>query len=48
MIFNYLFENSCDLVFYSTFAGTVGFIGYKFVSSYFNSNLVDKGIQTEV
>jgi len=47
MIFNYLFENSYDLVFYSTFAGTIGFMGYKFASSYLNSFYVDKSIQTE-
>jgi len=42
---NYLINN--DLVFYSMFAGTVGFIGYKFVSSYVNSFYVDKSIQTD-
>ena len=42
---NYLFNN--DLVFYSMFAGTVGFIGYKFASSYVNSFYVDKSIQTD-
>jgi hypothetical protein len=41
---NYLLNN--DLVFYSMFAGTVGFIGYKFVSSYLNSFYLDKGVQT--
>jgi hypothetical protein len=45
MLFNYALNN--DLLFGVAFAGTIGFIGYKFVSSYFNSNLVDKGIQTE-
>jgi hypothetical protein len=29
------------------FAGTVGFMGYKLVSSYLNSFYEDKGIQTE-
>jgi len=47
MLFNYLFENSSDLVFYSTFAGMGCFIGYKFVSSYVNSFYVDKSIQTD-
>jgi hypothetical protein len=45
MIINYLINN--DLVFYGMFAGTVGFIGYKCVSSYLNSFYEDKGIQTE-
>jgi hypothetical protein len=45
MLFNYLLEN--DLVFFSVFTGTVGFIGYKFVSSYLNSFYIDKGVQTE-
>jgi hypothetical protein len=45
MLFNYLFDN--DLVFYSAFVGMEGFIGYKFVTSYFNSFYVDKGIKTE-
>jgi len=44
MMLNYLLNN--DLVFYSMFAGTVGFIGYKFVSSYLNSFYLDKGVQT--
>lgn len=43
-LFNYALDNS--LFFGVAFAGTIGFIGYKFVSSYFNSNLVDKGVQT--
>jgi hypothetical protein len=29
------------------FAGTVGLIGYKFISTYVNSFYVDKGVQTE-
>jgi len=33
---NSLFNN--DLVFYSLFAGTVGFIGYKFASSIWNNS----------
>jgi hypothetical protein len=45
MLFNYLLEN--DLVFFSVFTGTVGFIGYKFASSYLNSFYIDKGVQTE-
>jgi hypothetical protein len=45
MLFNYLFGN--DLVFFSVFTGTVGFIGYKFASSYLNSFFVSKGVQTE-
>jgi len=36
MLFNYILNN--DLVFYSLFAGTVGFIGYKFVSSIWNNS----------
>jgi hypothetical protein len=47
MLFNYLFENSSDLLFGVAFAGTVGFIGFKFVSTYLNYFYVDKGIQTE-
>jgi len=44
-LFNYTLNN--DLVFYSMFAGTVGLIGYKFISSYVNSFYVDKSIQTD-
>ncbi len=44
MIINYFINN--DFVIYSMFAGTVGLIGYKFVSSYLNSFYVDKGTQT--
>ena len=44
-LFNYTLNN--DLVFYSMFAGTVGLIGYKFISTYVNSFYVDKGVQTE-
>jgi hypothetical protein len=44
MIINYFINN--DFVIYSMFAGTVGFIGYKFFSSYLNSFYVDKGTQT--
>lgn len=49
MLFNYTFNYALDngLLFGVAFVGTAGFMGYKFVSSYFNSNLVDKGIQTE-
>jgi len=36
-----------DLIFYSMFAGTIGFMGYKFISSYVNSFYVDKGVQTD-
>lgn len=42
---NYALDNG--LLFGVAFVGTAGFMGYKFVSSYFNSNLVDKGIQTD-
>lgn len=44
-IFNYLIDN--NYVFYGLFTTTVGFIGYKFVSSYVNSFYVDKGVQTD-
>jgi hypothetical protein len=44
-LFNYALDNG--LLFGVAFAGTVGFIGYKFVSSYLNSFYVDKGIQTD-
>ena len=47
MLFNYLFENTSDLVFYSTFAGMGYFIGYKFISSYINSFYINKSIQTD-
>jgi hypothetical protein len=47
MLFNYLFDNSSDLLFYSTFAGMSCFIGYKFILTYVNSFYVDKGVQTE-
>jgi len=46
-LFNYLIENSNDLIFYSLLSGMGGFIGYKFVSSYLNSYYVNKGVQTE-
>jgi hypothetical protein len=42
---SYLLDN--DLIFYGMFATTVGFIGYKFASSYLNSFYVDKGVQTD-
>jgi hypothetical protein len=44
-LFNYALDNS--LLFGVAFAGTVGFIGYKFASSYLNSFYVDKSIQTD-
>jgi hypothetical protein len=44
-LFDSLLNN--DLVFYSLFAGTAGFMGYKFVTSYWNSFYVDKGVQTD-
>lgn len=44
-LLNYLTNN--DLIFYGAFAGTVGFIGYKLVTSYINSFYIDKGVQTE-
>jgi len=45
MMLNSLLNN--DLIFYSMFAETVGFMGYKFISSYVNSFYVDKGVQTD-
>jgi hypothetical protein len=45
-LFNYILDNNA--FFYAGFSATVGFIGYKFVSSYLNSfYYVDKGVQTE-
>jgi len=44
-LFNYALDNS--LFFGVAFAGTVGFIGYKFASSYLNSFYIDKSIQTD-
>ena len=44
-LLNYIIDN--NVVFYSGFAGTVGFIGYKFVSSYLETFFVDKAVQTE-
>jgi hypothetical protein len=44
-IFNYLIDNG--IIFYSAIAGTVGFIGYKLVTSKLNSFYVEKGVQTE-
>jgi hypothetical protein len=44
MLFNYLINN--DFVFYSILAGSVGFMGYSFATSYLNSFYVDKGVQT--
>ena len=41
-LLNYILDN--NIVFYSLFTGTVGFIGYKFVSFYLNTYYVD--IQT--
>jgi hypothetical protein len=45
MVLNYLFDN--EVIFYSMFAGTGCFIGYKFVSIYLNSFYLDKEVQTE-
>jgi hypothetical protein len=45
MLFNYILDN--NVFFYAGFSVTVGFIGYKFVSSYLNSFYVDKGVQTD-
>lgn len=42
---NYALDNG--LIFWGALAGTVGFIGYGFTSSYLSSFYVDKGIQTE-
>jgi len=36
MLFNYLFEN--DLIFYSIFTGTVGFIGYSLCKSIWDNS----------
>jgi hypothetical protein len=45
-LFNFLIEN--DLIFFSMFSGTVGLIGYSFVTNYLHSTSVkDKGIQTD-
>ena len=44
MLLNYLFDN--EVIFYSMFVGMGGFIEYKFVTSYFDSFYVDKGVQT--
>ena len=44
-LFNYLINN--DLVFYSILAGSVGFMGYSFATSYLNSFYVDKEVQTD-
>jgi hypothetical protein len=44
-LLNYALNN--DLLFGVAFVGTVGFIGYKFATSYLNSFYVDKSIQTE-
>jgi len=44
--FNYALDSG--LLFGVAFAGTAGFIGYKFVSTYLNSfYYVDEGVQTE-
>ena len=45
ILFDYILDN--DIIFYTLFASTAGFIGYKFVSSYLNSYYVDEGVQTE-
>jgi hypothetical protein len=42
---NYALDNG--LLFYGTFAGVVGLIGYSFITSYLNSFYVDKGVQTD-
>ena len=44
-LFNYLLDN--NIIFYSIFATTAGFIRYSCISSYFNSSYIDEGIQTE-
>lgn len=41
---NYALDSG--LLFGVAFVGTVGFIGYKFVSSYLDTSYLDKGIQT--
>ncbi len=43
--FNYALDNG--FLFWGAFAGTVGFIGYKFTSSYLSSFYVEKEVQTE-
>lgn len=45
MLFNYIFDN--DIVFYSLFTCTAGFMGYSLITSYLDSFYVDKGIQTD-
>lgn len=45
ILFDYILNN--DIIFYTLFTTTGGFIGYKFVSSYINSYYLDKGIQTD-
>jgi hypothetical protein len=44
-ILNYALDNG--FLFYGTFAGIVGLIGYSFTTSYLNSFYADKGIQTD-
>jgi hypothetical protein len=43
-LFNYALDNG--LLFGVAFVGTVGFIGYKFATSYINSIYIDKEVQT--
>ena len=44
-LFNYILDN--NVIFYSIFTTTVGFIGYSCISSYYNSYYIDEGVQTE-
>lgn len=47
ILFNYIFENSTDIMFYSIFATTAGSMVYSLIKSYINSYHEDKGIQTD-
>jgi hypothetical protein len=45
ILFDYILDN--DVMFYSIFASTAGYIGFSFVRSYLNSYYVDEGVQTD-
>lgn len=47
ILFNYIYENSNDIMFYSLFSTTVGFMGYSLIKTYINSYSVDEGVQTD-
>jgi hypothetical protein len=43
---NYLMDNG--YIFYGLGSVMVGYMSYKFISSFYNSYYIDKGVQTDV